>query len=80
VPPFGGVLYPGANGLGEAVEIFEAMEGDIRPAELQSWARRFSEEEFARKMSAQLAQNRVEMHPRSVDVRKTGVRLVEDQG
>src|SRR3954471_21743272 len=53
VPSFGGVFYDDPAGLGAAVERFDAME--FRPAELQSWARRFSEEEFARKMSEVLA-------------------------
>ncbi|HEY1336921.1 MAG TPA: glycosyltransferase [Bryobacteraceae bacterium] len=54
VPPFGGVLYddPSESALMAAVERLEGMESEIRPAELQQWARRFSGEEFHRKMSA----------------------------
>jgi glycosyltransferase involved in cell wall biosynthesis len=49
-PSFGGVFYEDPAGLGAAVERFEAIEAEIRPVELQAWARRFSPEEFARKM------------------------------
>ena len=52
VPPFGGVLY--GEELSAALEQFEKLEPEIRPAELQQYARRFSEPEFARKMSAVL--------------------------
>jgi glycosyltransferase involved in cell wall biosynthesis len=57
VPEFGGVLYDDCadEGLAAAVGRFEALEADIRPAELQSWAERFSEKEFARKMSGVLS-------------------------
>jgi glycosyltransferase involved in cell wall biosynthesis len=48
VPAFGGVLYSGD--LGDGLKQFERMEPDIRPAELQAWSRRFSEEEFRRKI------------------------------
>ncbi len=53
VPPYGGVLYgePADAALAAALCEFEAVENSIRPAELQAWARRFSEAEFARKMS-----------------------------
>lgn len=46
VPPFGGVLYDNPSGMGAAIDRFEDVEGDIRPVELQSWARRFSEDRF----------------------------------
>jgi glycosyltransferase involved in cell wall biosynthesis len=54
VPPFGGMFYeePAAECLAAAVAGFEKIERDIRPAELQAWAQRFSEAEFARRMSA----------------------------
>ena len=48
VPAFGGVLYSGD--LADGLKQFEGIEPDIRPAELQAWARRFSEEEFRRKI------------------------------
>jgi len=48
VPSFGGVFYGDVGELGAAIKRFEGME--FRPAELQAWARRFSEEEFARRM------------------------------
>jgi len=56
VPPFGGVFYdePGDEQLARAIERFEELESQIRPAELQASARRFSEDEFARRMSAVL--------------------------
>ena len=52
VPEFGGVFYdePAEDHLSEAIARFEAMEPSILPAELQSHARRFSEEEFFEKM------------------------------
>jgi glycosyltransferase involved in cell wall biosynthesis len=53
VPPFGGVLYPEPNEahLQEAIARLELMEDTLRSAELQAWARRFSEREFMRKMA-----------------------------
>ena len=53
VPRFGGVFYPEPTdeAIGAAVAQFEEMEPGIRPAELQAWARQFSEAEFARKMN-----------------------------
>jgi glycosyltransferase involved in cell wall biosynthesis len=52
VPPFAGVFYaePEEARIADAIRRFEAMEPDIRPAELQAHARRFSGEEFARKI------------------------------
>ena len=57
VPGFGGVLYDDATDecLAAAVARFEAMETEIRPAELQAWAGRFSEAEFARRMASVLS-------------------------
>jgi glycosyltransferase involved in cell wall biosynthesis len=56
VPPFGGVFYdePSEEQLERAIERFETMEPAVVPAELQEHARRFSEAEFRRKMSAAL--------------------------
>ncbi len=56
VPPFGGVFFDEATeeSLAGALQRFEEMEADILPAELQVWARRFSEAEFARKIGVQL--------------------------
>ena len=54
VPEFGGVFYDDADALPDAISRLEAMEASIRPAELQAWARQFSEEEFLRKMRAML--------------------------
>jgi glycosyltransferase involved in cell wall biosynthesis len=48
VPEYGGVLYDDVDGLGAAVGEFEGME--FRPAELQAWAGRFSEERFLERM------------------------------
>jgi glycosyltransferase involved in cell wall biosynthesis len=52
VPPFAGVFYaePEEAQIADAIRRLEAMEPDIRPAELQAHARRFSGEEFARKI------------------------------
>jgi glycosyltransferase involved in cell wall biosynthesis len=56
VPGFGGVFFANQTeeNLAEAMQRFERMEADIRPAELQAWAARFSEREFAQKMAALL--------------------------
>ena len=54
VPGFGGVFYDQPEGLAVAIEQLEVLERSLRPAELQGWARQFSEEEFLRKMSALL--------------------------
>lgn len=53
VPEFGGVFYREASeaSLGAALFEFEILEPEIRPAELQTYARRFSASEFARKMA-----------------------------
>ena len=48
VPSFGGVLYSDPAALDSAIAQFEQMEPAIHPADLQSWAQRFSESEFAR--------------------------------
>jgi glycosyltransferase involved in cell wall biosynthesis len=52
VPGFGGVFYDEPEGLPAAIERLETLEASIRPAELQAWARQFSEAEFQRKMGA----------------------------
>jgi hypothetical protein len=56
VPFFGGVFYgaPEEGAIAEAISRLESMEESIRPADLQAWARQFSEEEFLRRMSAVL--------------------------
>ena len=53
VPPYGGIFFdePSEDSLLDALGRFDAIEGDIRPAELHAWAERFSGAEFARKMS-----------------------------
>jgi len=58
VPPFGGVFCdePTEEHLADALKRFEALEPDVRAGELQEYARRFSEDEFARKMRAALDQ------------------------
>jgi glycosyltransferase involved in cell wall biosynthesis len=60
VPENGGVFYEEATaeGLGGAVERFEKLEAGIKPRELQEHARKFSEPEFARKMTAALEEVR----------------------
>jgi glycosyltransferase involved in cell wall biosynthesis len=52
VPPFAGVFYadPTEAELARAIERFEVLEPEIRPAELQAHARRFAPEEFTRKV------------------------------
>ena len=40
--------------MARAIEQLEQIEPDVKPAELQTHARRFSEAEFARKMTAVL--------------------------
>ena len=56
VPAFGGVFFEEATEeqLAAGIERFEEMEAGILPAELQVYARRFSEAEFARKVRASL--------------------------
>jgi glycosyltransferase involved in cell wall biosynthesis len=54
VPPFGGVLYPDPESLGDAIARFEELEPSIRPADLQAWSQQFSEREFLGRMSAVL--------------------------
>jgi glycosyltransferase involved in cell wall biosynthesis len=53
VPFFGGVFYsePDEEGITDAIRRLEAMEGSVCAADLQAWARQFSEEEFSRKMA-----------------------------
>jgi glycosyltransferase involved in cell wall biosynthesis len=52
VPCTGGVLYREATdeGLHDAIQQWDAQERDVDPRDLQIWAQRFSEAEFARKM------------------------------
>ncbi len=52
--PVGGVFYgaPEEEQLAAAVAKFERMEAQFQPRELQSYARRFSEERFASEMGA----------------------------
>jgi glycosyltransferase involved in cell wall biosynthesis len=58
VPRFGGVFFdePSEESLAGAVQRFEELEPLVRAADLQAWARRFSEEEFRRKMETILAE------------------------
>ena len=60
VPEFGGVLFnePTEAALMDAVRRLEEMEPDIRPMELRAWTERFSEAEFARRMSPILLDTR----------------------
>jgi len=53
VPASGGEFFdePSEAALTAAVERFEAREADINSMELQAWSARFSEGEFARKMT-----------------------------
>jgi glycosyltransferase involved in cell wall biosynthesis len=53
-PAFGSVFYEAPAGIANAIERFETLEPSIHPAELQAWARQFSEAEFSRKMGAVL--------------------------
>ncbi|MGA3235249.1 MAG: glycosyltransferase [Bryobacteraceae bacterium] len=56
VPDFGGAFFADQTpeSFAQAMERFEHREADIRPADLQAWAARFSEGEFSRKMAALL--------------------------
>jgi len=56
VPAFGGVFFdePTEESLAQALRQLESLEREIRPTELQAWARRFSEPEFVRRMTAVL--------------------------
>jgi glycosyltransferase involved in cell wall biosynthesis len=64
VPGFGGVFYDEPAGLAPAIARLETLEPSVRPAELQAWARQFSEEEFRRKMGALLG---VESEAKALD-------------
>jgi hypothetical protein len=57
VPSFGGVFYdePAEDQIARAIEQLEQMEPGVRPEELQTHARRFSEAEFLRKMTEVLS-------------------------
>jgi glycosyltransferase involved in cell wall biosynthesis len=59
VPPFAGVFYPepAEAQVAAAIKQFEILEPEIRPAELQAHARRFSGQEFARKITQLLRDN-----------------------
>ena len=52
-PSFGRVLYdePSEQAIDGALECFERIENEIHPDALQHWTKRFSETEFARKMT-----------------------------
>jgi len=54
--PIGGLFYdsPDEDHLRQALSAFDSLEPRIRPAELQEYARRFSEQEFRRKVIAAL--------------------------
>ena len=60
VPPFGSIFYdePTDEHLAAAVEAFERREPHFLPAELRSSTARFSEAEFARKLSQVLQSER----------------------
>jgi glycosyltransferase involved in cell wall biosynthesis len=53
-PSFGRILYddPSAESIQRAVTDFEAIEPQIVPGDLKTWAERFSESQFVRKLSA----------------------------
>jgi glycosyltransferase involved in cell wall biosynthesis len=55
--PLGGILYPESSDecLRQAVERWDELEDQVEPAALQSYAAKFSELEFARKMNPVLA-------------------------
>jgi glycosyltransferase involved in cell wall biosynthesis len=55
VPCFGGILYREDEGLRDAIEQWDVREPDLDSAALQTWAARFSEAEFARKIRITLA-------------------------
>jgi glycosyltransferase involved in cell wall biosynthesis len=55
VPPFGGILYEHPEALGQAIDRFEEIEDQARPAELRQWARRFSAAAFAERMGTLLS-------------------------
>lgn len=50
VPEFGGLLYDESEGLGNAIERWDALEHEVDPRALQAYAARFSEAEFVRQM------------------------------
>src|SRR5262249_36754152 len=76
VPSFGGVLYdgPADQALAAAIARFEQIERDIRPAELQAWAQRFSAAEFERKMGSVLREESSYLRPRNLSSPSSKVR------
>ncbi|MGP0074206.1 MAG: glycosyltransferase [Bryobacteraceae bacterium] len=50
VPDFGGLLYDEPEGLGQAIERWDAREAEVEPRALQAYSRQFSEAEFVRQM------------------------------
>jgi glycosyltransferase involved in cell wall biosynthesis len=50
VPEFGGLLYEEPEGLLEAIEHWDEIEGELDPRALQAYAAQFSEAEFAKQM------------------------------
>jgi glycosyltransferase involved in cell wall biosynthesis len=76
VPPFGGVFFDHSSeaSLAAAIAEFDRWEAQIRPAELQAYAQRFSELEFTRKMSGALERARHEQTVPDNGGRRLGVR------
>jgi glycosyltransferase involved in cell wall biosynthesis len=71
VPPFGGVFFdePSEPHLANALERFEKLEPEVRAAELQEHAKRFSAAEFSRKMRAVLEDGSVPVRGTLLDLR-----------
>lgn len=62
VPPFGGLFYSDPADLENAIRCFDAVERNVLPMELQAWAQRFSQQEFARSMASVLDQHGRDRH------------------
>jgi len=71
--PRAGVLYPDPTDeqLEQAILRFDTIEDAIEPTELQAWAAKFSQSEFARKMRVKLSLPGVEMPPHGAKVDET---------
>lgn len=71
VPPFGGVFFdePSEPHLANALERFEKIEPEVRAADLQEHAKRFSAAEFSRKMRTVLDDGSVPVRGSLPDLR-----------
>jgi len=77
VPPYGGLFFPEPTdeSLSEALAQLDALEREIRPAKLQTWARRFAESEFVKKMGRVISTQPEASPAESLEARPTACAL-----